>query len=184
MNAVVVLMSSVLMPGADPMPAAQPAPVVVSGQGGCTNCGSGPIPYSTQSKRGLFDKLKGRFAQSPSCDCECPQPAPAPRPNLLDHLKSRYGKKPGPSACGCCDAAPAAVAVPAANPPAEMSKPVDPKPVEPKGKPKAGTESDAIQIPQAPPLPPVGANPGAFVVPQQPVTPVSGPKLNGANSPY
>lgn len=163
MNAALLMLS--LSAGGDPAPAccgAAPAPVAAAP---CDGCGS--------AKPGFLDKLKGRLGHKKSdCGCDaCGGPT-----NLLDKLKGRKGKHHAPAAdCGGCDpcasaAAPAAAPAPAtapADPPKDMPKPDAPKP---------------NTIPKE--LPKTGGNPGAAVIPPLPVTPVSGPKLNGANSPY
>ena len=195
MNAAFLIMSSAALAGADPTPppAAHHAPVVVSGTGGCSNCGT---PAYTSDcggcKPSILDRLKSRFGKK-SHDCGCaPACAPAPvcapapcnscptsvasRPNLFDKLKSRWGckKHHGPSCdpCGattvggCASPLPAG-AVPVtpgtAIPPKEMPKPKDVKPVDPK--PKGGNSTSAP-------------------VPFPAIPTVNGAGLTGAPSPY
>jgi hypothetical protein len=171
-NTAVVLLTSVLMPGADPMPAAQPAPVVVAGQGGCSTYGAGPVAYSSRARQGPLDRLKAKHARS-SCDGGYPQPAPGPQPapyqqpNLVDHMKTKLARKRASADCEWHAAAPAAAPVPVNTPPAD-AKPVP--------GPKVGTKTGVLEIP----VRPVEIGPGLTVVPQAPIT----PKLNGPNSPY
>ncbi|MDB5312281.1 MAG: hypothetical protein JWO38_6483 [Gemmataceae bacterium] len=181
------------------------------GPGGCGPVVSGGCcDPCAGSKAGLFDRLKSRMGgglcgkhKSAACGCApapCATCAPAPcndcgsaRPSLLDRLKSKFGKH-HKADCGGCDgcavgtpaiagcAAPlppgAAPAVPpSADPPKEMPKPKEiPKVAPPK---VSGNGADAGAVPSIS-IP----TPGAVVVPALPVTPVSGPKLNGTTSPY
>ena len=121
MNAAFLLMSSAALAGADasPPPAAySPAPVVISGSGGCTNCGSAAQSYSyapasygsagdcgcDSKKPGLFSRLKGKFGgmgRKSSSDCGC---APACAPVYV----------PPPSTCNTCSSS--AMAAPASRP--------------------------------------------------------------------
>src|SRR5262245_13648477 len=110
-------MSSAALAGADPAPPPPPpaAPIVISGGAGCNNCAPAPA-CGSGGRTGLLDRLKSRFGgfgkKSRGGDCGCPPPpscAPpcpptpqacnpcptscADRPNLLDKMKSRWGKK-------------------------------------------------------------------------------------------
>lgn len=86
MNATVLLLSSALLAGADPVPAAAPtaAPVVTAAPiagvaAGCGGC-SAPTPCAPSCEKvGLLDRLRARFAarRAPKCDSAC-APAPAP----------------------------------------------------------------------------------------------------------
>lgn len=130
-------------------------------------CGAAPAPTADaccEAKPGLLDRLKGRLGHKAKADCGC-DPCGGPT-NLLDKLKGRRVKHhhaaPDCGGCDPCGTAPAAApAAPAAEAPKEMPKPDAPKQ-----------------------LPKTGGNPGAVVVPPVPLTPISGPKLNGADSPY
>lgn len=163
MNAAFLIMSTAALAGADPVPAAAapPAPIVISGAGGCSNCGT-PVTDCGGCKPSFLDKLKAKFAKK-SHDCGCapapvctpaPACAPAPchscpssiadRPNLFDKLKSRWAsKKHGPCCdpCGATTVSGCATPLPAGaapvtpgtgTPPKVMPKPADTKPVDPK----------------------------------------------------
>lgn len=155
MNATVVLLSS-LMPAADPAPAAPAAPVVVQGQGGCSNCGGGPIAYSAQARTGLLGRLKGLFNKKSACDSgpkpgPCVKPNPCPQPTLVDYIKSKTAKKAAP--CGCCPPAPctAAATAPVTAPPPGPQPMPNPMP-----KPKTTTETGIIIVPTPQPIAPSG----------------------------
>lgn len=144
-----------LTAGGDPGPGCCGAPAAAAPSDAC--CGA--------AKPGILDRLKGRLGHKAKADCGCDPCAGGPA-NLLDALKGRRAKHHKAADCGGCDpcaAAPAAPATPA-DPPKDMPKPKDPAP------PKA----DA----------PKGGNAGAVLIPPLPVTPASGAKLNGADSPY
>ena len=158
MNAALLMLS--LSAGGHPAPGCCGAAPAATAP--CDGCGD--------AKPKLLDKLKGRLGRGAKADgCGC-DPCGGPT-NLLDKLKGRRAKHHhAPAAdCGGCDpcaTAPAAApAAPAAEAPKDMPKP-DTKPAVPKELPKTG------------------GNPGALIIPTPPVTPVSSPKLNGANSPY
>jgi hypothetical protein len=158
-NAALLMLS--LTAGGDPAPGCcGAAPAAVAPAGGCCD-----------AKPGLLGRLRGRPGHRAKADCCDPCGGPT---NLLDALKARRARHHPPAAdCGGCG--PAAAPAPAApapttpaDPPKDMPRPKDapaPKGDAPKELPKAG-------------------NPGAVVVPPLPVTPVSSPKLSGANSPY
>ena len=170
MNAALLLMTSTFMVGADAPVAAAPAPAACCSDA-CDPCGKKPC---------LLDKIKSRLGSRKHHDCCepapkcCEKPAPAPkcepvcdpcaaRPNLLDKIKSKLHSRKQKDCCApACDgcAAPAPIPAPPGTPP----KPMDPK--------KTGSDIPAIPTP------------GALNVPVIPVTPVSGGKLTGANSPY
>ncbi len=104
MNATVLLLSSALLAGADPVPAAAAPPVaapvvtaapiagVPSGCGGC----SAPAPCAPScEKAGLLDRLRARLASfhKPKCHTACaPACTPAPAPCCA----------PAPTPAPCC----------------------------------------------------------------------------------
>jgi hypothetical protein len=168
-NAAFLLMTSTLAVGADPAPAAPPAapaPVVVSGSGGCSGPGCGAV-VSTASP-GLFSKFKGGFG------CKTCGGATA-RPNLLDTLKAKFGKHHASVDCGCatpgCSTPLPPGAAPAPAPTSDVPKKMDSAP------PKPTSPGAQINLPSVP-------SPGAVLIPALPVTPVSGPRLNGTTAPY
>lgn len=175
MNAAILLLS--LSAGGDP---AGP---------GChgPGCGAAPAPAcdgcGDAKKANLLDRLKAKHAPKPKAsDCGGCDPcggAPAV-PNLLDALKSRRGKHHKAADCGGCDpCGGAAAAAGCAGQPAATPPPTDAPKEMPKPK---DTAPPKVDVPKT--EGPKGGNAGAVVVPPLPVTPVSGPKLNGANSPY
>lgn len=169
MNALLLMTSMVA--GAD-APAAAPAPAACCSDA-CDPCAKKP---------GLLDKIKARLASRKHDCCEpapkcCEKPAPAPkccapapkcecdpcaRPNLLDKIKGKLHSRKSDCCAPACDSG--CGAAPSTSPaPKDMPKPMEKK---------TGTELPSIP------------SPGASNVPTIPVTPVSGGKLSGANSPY
>lgn len=213
MNAAILLMTSTVMVGADPAPT-PPAPpplppVVVHGGAGCSGpgCGGpvGPVVSGGccdacgSGKAGFFDRLKSRVGgfslkRSKSADC-CPAPTPcatcapapcdtcgaAPRPNLFDRLKGRFGKRKSYDCCASPCAEPCATPLPPGAHPVPPAPPEPPKEM-PKTSPKKDEPKKTSSDTSLPSIP----SPGAINVPPypMPVTPVSGPKLNGTTSPY
>lgn len=94
MNASVLLLSSVLLAGADPVPVVTAAPIagVTAGCGGCSAPAScAPDCAPSCGRVGLLDRLRARLAarRAPKCQpvctpapapCCAPAPAPAPTP--------------------------------------------------------------------------------------------------------
>lgn len=173
MNALLLMTSMVA--GADAPAAAASAPAACCSDA-CDPCAKKP---------GLLDKIKARLHKNDCCEapkcCEkpapapkCCAPAPAPkceascdpcaRPNLLDKIKSKLHSRKKDCCAPACDSGCGAAPAPT-TPPKDVPKPMDKK---------AGTDAPGISIP----------TPGALNVPTIPVTPVSGGKLTGANSPY
>jgi hypothetical protein len=210
-NAALLLMASTWSAGAEPAAEQQtviqaqccgtPAPVAASS---CDSCG----------KQGLFTKLKGRFAKAPAPCCAAYAPpcdacskhvaaARAPRPNLLDKLRDRCGKHKGgcstcgsdcASGCGPVYGAPVApgnvppVVTDPKKPPMEMppktggsDSKIEPKKPAPEPKPTESKKGNAVEGLNIPSIPNV---PGANAVQSTPLSPVSAPKLSGADSPY
>lgn len=159
----------------------------------CDTCGT------AEARPNLLDRIKARCGKKKSADCSYAAPA-----------CSGYASGGcGSSGCvgdGCATpvydhgattpypAAPTTPVTPT-DPPKDMSKEMPkPKDVVPskevpgkvvpsqeipkKTLPKTGTSSD-LSLPAIPAI-----SPGASVTPPSPITPVSGPKLNGTNSPY
>ena len=205
MNAALLLMTSTFMAGAD-APAAHPAATATAAVAGCGS-GCGTVGCDTAcdpcaSKPSILEKFKARMGchkrKNSCCETACaptPTCAPAPkttccaapaptcnacdscgsaRPNLLDKIKAKLQSRKHKSDCCApsCDGCGAAAAPVPVTPPKDMPKPMDPK----KDPKKAGSDGAAAPI--------VIPTPGAVLVPTIPVTPVSGPKLTGANSPY
>ncbi|MFO0822076.1 MAG: hypothetical protein U0792_02980 [Gemmataceae bacterium] len=199
MNAAFLLLTSAVGAGGDVIPAGwgERPPAIIQA-GGCSACAPAPAcgtcgdPCKSPCPS-LLDKIKARLASKKSCCssapscCSAPAPTccpPAPAPTcdcdpcakkkigLLDKIKARLASKKSCCAsscdtgCGGCAAAPAVI-VPA-NPttPKEMPK------VDPKADPKKAGAAAPIPVPNPVSLPPL------------PVTPSSGVKVSGANSPY
>lgn len=101
MNAAFLLLSSALTTGADPVPAAAPAPLMSAPLLGCGGCGSGscatgicggasdPCPYG---KPGLFTRLKNRL--SGKCN-ECLPTKPVSVGWTTSACDSCHDSKPG-----------------------------------------------------------------------------------------
>ena len=179
MNAAFLLMTSTLAAGADPVPAAPPAtpaPIVVSGSGGCSGPGCGGSYPSTSwgtSSPKLFSKFKGSIGCSSCCGATA-------RPNLLDTLKAKFGKSHASVDCGCATPGCSTPLPPGAAPPAPAPADVPQKMVPPKSpEAKPTTPPGAAQI-NVPTIP----STGAVLIPALPVTPVSGPRLSGTTAPY
>ena len=184
------------------------------GSGDCgSGCSGSYDDCCSTGRTGLFARLRGKFSRSSSGCCGSSGYGGPARPNLLDTLRGRKHGGGGcgcdtmaPAACDCwggCQTGgygagfPTTVSpavpytpVPATDTPQEMPKgntdpTPDPMPM-PK-KPKAEKdESSDVGLPPLPAVPKTGGTvtPGAVVVPALPITPVSGPKLNGTTSPY
>ncbi len=181
MNAAFLLMTSTLAAGADPVPAAPPAtpaPIVVSGSGGCSGPGCGGSYPSTSwgtSSPKLFSKFKGSSGCSSCCGATA-------RPNLLDTLKAKFGKSHASADCGCATPGCSTPLPPGAAPPAPAPADVPQKmvpPMAPKATELKQTTPGAAQI-NVPTIP----STGAVLIPALPVTPVSGPRLSGTTAPY
>lgn len=176
MNATWLVMSSALAIGGDVTPAGHTQqPVTVIQGAGCSNCGPTVSPGcnacdSGKTRTGLLDRLRNRFRQSDEC-CSGPTPAPTcnpcatpgySQPNLLDRIKSRFGKK----VCGCntCGSSPVGGCCPGTIvPPPCCATPVPPgttpTPGTPGELPKVMEKSKDTKGSDVKPANPTGADP-------------------------
>jgi hypothetical protein len=176
MNAMLLVMTSAVVPGSDVIPAGwgeKALPQVVHSTG-CDACNT------TSPRATILDRLKSRFGMKSNCGCtsapsscctSCGSVSQYYQPNLLDKLKSRWGSRKAV----CCD--PCAVGTSnGAHPSADIKPKEEPKPKE-GGKSLAPTQQPQ-SITSLPILPQNGS------LPSLPAANTTGQTTVGNQSPY